>query len=435
MNDDFRFLSQYVAKQFYKILKINLTTNSFEILKNNDIDNKIYQDTANVDELFNKYINGGYVHNDDLNIVKEKLNVKFIRNHFSILNEELDCWYRRRINDTYKWTVVKVIKAPEFTFDNQIVFLIMQDNDVPVRTKINTKILDEYKILKSITKIFVSMQIIDLETDTYIEYKRNKYMEKLPKTGCASTDLKKFVNLFIRAEYKKDALEFVNLDNLTERIRGNSYITYEVMGLNLGWVRLAIFPILDDENDKFTNVIFAISNINEQKCNEENLKKLSYTDGLTGLFNRYSFEIDLRKFEVNLKFGVIISVDVNNLKFFNDTYGHNVGDDLIKRTSLALYNVLAGFGRIYRTGGDEFIALIHYKDDIISLINSINKEINEENKTKEIKLSVSIGYALYKNHTDLSIHDLIEVADKEMYEAKKKFYIENKLFKYRNNRQ
>ena len=58
MNDDFRFLSQYVAKQFYKILKINLTTNSFEVLKNNDIDNKIYQDTANVDELFNKYING-----------------------------------------------------------------------------------------------------------------------------------------------------------------------------------------------------------------------------------------------------------------------------------------------------------------------------------------------------------------------------------------
>lgn len=42
MNDDFRFLSQYVAKQFYKILKINLTTNSFEVLKNNDIDNKIY---------------------------------------------------------------------------------------------------------------------------------------------------------------------------------------------------------------------------------------------------------------------------------------------------------------------------------------------------------------------------------------------------------
>ena len=230
MNDDFRFLSKYVAKQFYKIFKINLTTNSFEILKDNDSDKEIYLNITNVDEFFNKYINGGYVYNDDLDIVKEKLNVKFIRNYFSILSEELDCWYRRIVNDTYKWTVAKVIKAPEFTLDNQIVFLIMQDNDVPIRTKINTRILDEYKILKSITKIFVNMQIIDLETDTYIDYIKNEYNEKVPKTGHASTDLKNFVNFLIRAEYKKDALEFVNLDNLAERIRGNSYITYEVMG-------------------------------------------------------------------------------------------------------------------------------------------------------------------------------------------------------------
>lgn len=434
MNDDFRFLSQYVAKQFYKIFKFNLSNNSFQVLKDIDNDNDLYNHITKIDELFNNYINSGYVYSDDLDIVNEKLNLNFIRNYFNNSNDELDCWHRRKTNDGYKWVFVKMIKAPEFSDDNKIVFLFIQDNDVPVRTKINTKILDEYRILKALTKIFVSMQIIDLETDTYITYQNNEYIDKLELTGYASLDLKMFVNSLIRAEYKKDALEFVNLENLDKRIEGNSYITYEVMGLNLGWIRFAFFPISSDKNNKLSNVIFAVSNINEQKCNEENLKKLSYTDGLTGLFNRYSFEIDLRKFEIDCNYGAVISADVNNLKYFNDTFGHNTGDNLIVRASLALYNVLAGFGRIYRTGGDEFIALIHYKDDINSLIDSINKEIDELNKDNDIKLSASIGYALYKDHTNISIHDLIEVADKEMYEAKKKYYIDNKIYKYRNNR-
>lgn len=99
--------------------------------------------------------------------------------------------------------------------------------------------------------------------------------------------------------------------NSSERIKNNNFISNESISKNYGWVRYSFFPIAYDENGKLSSVIFAVSNINKQKVKEQSLIKLSHHDGLTGLFNRYSFEKDIHNNQFNTKNCVIVAADIN----------------------------------------------------------------------------------------------------------------------------
>ena len=59
---------------------------------------------------------------------------------------------------------------------------------------------------------------------------------------------------------------------------------------------------------------------------------------------------------------VFVSLDVNGLKTINDTQGHAAGDELIKAAASCMKKCIGSYGRVYRTGGDEFIALINTSD-------------------------------------------------------------------------
>ena len=148
---------------------------------------------------------------------------------------------------------------------------------------------------------------------------------------------------------------------------------------------------------------------------EETLKRLSYEDTLTGLFNRNSFnaEVCRRENDPGQPLGVAC-FDINGLKSTNDREGHSAGDLLIHRTATHIRRAFAG--KAYRTGGDEFVVI-----DASSGEEAFRRGIEAVRKAmREDGLHISAG-ASWRGE-NCNIKEQFDEADRRMYEDKKRFY-------------
>ena len=154
------------------------------------------------------------------------------------------------------------------------------------------------------------------------------------------------------------------------------------------------------------------------------LVKRAYTDELTQLHNRgYCTEYMHSISEDKTHKYTIINLDLNGLKKVNDTYGHIKGDELICYAAIVMDKTFSADGVVGRMGGDEFIAIIDTGDrkKIEQLIDSFNNNIAEINKQKpDLGLSISYGYAVSDELVGEGPEKVYHLADKRMYEYKKK---------------
>ena len=149
-------------------------------------------------------------------------------------------------------------------------------------------------------------------------------------------------------------------------------------------------------------------------------------DPLTGLKNRRSYALELEKLNrrQDLSDISVATMDINGLKVTNDSFGHNAGDDLLKGAATAMKAYFGKNGwKLYRTGGDEFVALttkpVGDKNDIVAEFKMQLKQFHHE-LIKE--LSVSIGVAKACENKVTSVEELTKIADKKMYADKEIFY-------------
>lgn len=177
-------------------------------------------------------------------------------------------------------------------------------------------------------------------------------------------------------------------------------------------------PVLD-ENGEVWGIVGLSSDVTEKVELEEKLIKLSYTDSLTGIYNRACFEE--KKEELNRKeylpIGVIMG-DVNGLKVINDTFGHLEGDRLLKSMTDVLKKVTSKEDYIFRWGGDEFVILIPNCNErkCEDTISSIMKECKAANFNL-IDMSISIGASI-KETLEESIYDNLKEAEEKLYRQK-----------------
>lgn len=154
-----------------------------------------------------------------------------------------------------------------------------------------------------------------------------------------------------------------------------------------------------------------------------------YKDILTDLMNRQAIveaideaiEENVSNNSVGTTIGVLF-LDVDNFKFINDTYGHELGDEVIRKTSFRIQDVIGELGEVGRFGGDEFIILLKNGPDARYFKNIAKRICNSFNGAIEIMgmnlyLTVSVGIALGPDHGNNS-QELIKKADLALYEAK-----------------
>lgn len=165
----------------------------------------------------------------------------------------------------------------------------------------------------------------------------------------------------------------------------------------------------------------------ERRNFEERLKTISVMDELTGLYNRRGF---FKLANQNLKIAgrikkpcLLFFIDLDKLKWINDTLGHQEGDSAIFETAVILKKTFRESDIIGRMGGDEFavLAIDTNNESLDIFLKRLNKIIEDQNKSSERKylLSLSIGTVQYDPEHPSSLDEMIAKADKLMYEDKK----------------
>lgn len=163
----------------------------------------------------------------------------------------------------------------------------------------------------------------------------------------------------------------------------------------------------------------------EQKNYELAILEMAYTDMLTGLPNRASFDNYLKQKLLNpvANKGIGLAfIDLNDFKVINDTFGHSAGDKVLSAIGKRLKERAGTTNLAARIGGDEFCVVFETEsfcertvtDNFIRLGNDISREIEIDNFC--INIGVSIGVVISSGNTSAEI--LLRNADKLMYEAK-----------------
>jgi len=153
------------------------------------------------------------------------------------------------------------------------------------------------------------------------------------------------------------------------------------------------------------------------------------TDNLTQLWSRNKIlEFLKEETEREGRYGEITGVIMADIDFFkktNDTYGHQVGDQVLKKVAIRLKNSMRRYDKIGRYGGDEFTAVFPRcgNKQIKSIAERLRKSIGSKNintSAGSLKITLSIGGTCSENHPSISSEELIKISDKALINAKKK---------------
>jgi len=189
--------------------------------------------------------------------------------------------------------------------------------------------------------------------------------------------------------------------------------------------RLTI-SMVRDEKDRPLRYVSVFSDITDLWHKDEHLKHLAFYDALTDLPNRTLLMERLGQKIVNCKRQqcglAVMFLDLDGFKLINDTFGHNVGDELLKVISNRLLELARESDIVARLGGDEFIFALNdpkEKDEISLVAQRFISAINEPVELSGIALEVgaSVGISMFPDDGITSL-DLIKKADKAMYASK-----------------
>ena len=233
-------------------------------------------------------------------------------------------------------------------------------------------------------------------------------------------------DLYTVPEDRKKFVRFFNRDHLLEKHRaGNDELSLDYRRYNRAggvfWAR-ADAQMVDDPFVGVVRLFVLIQDVDSEKRRSLELRRLSQTDPLTGLYNRATL---VKRLGRVLRRGTaashaLIILDVDHFKELNDTYGHQFGDTVLIEVAAALKDCLRSNDFSGRLGGDEFMIFMRGLSDtaiIRERLNVLRDRLYNLDLTNT-PLTISIGIAFFPAHGK-SFQELYDRADTALYEAKR----------------
>ena len=181
----------------------------------------------------------------------------------------------------------------------------------------------------------------------------------------------------------------------------------------------------------FLGLLYLVQTVKKLQTQLKQFKRLAYTDTLTGIPNRRLFRKHFNKTyheAILMQKPISIAIiDIDRFKAFNDTFGHQAGDDCLRDVAHAIVNEFKQSNHfIARYGGEEFIMILSNTDkqEAIQIAEKIRQKIEHHpithinNDAYEITISIGIASMLPSKEYEKDL--LIELADRSLYEAKRR---------------
>lgn len=308
-----------------------------------------------------------------------------------------------------------------------VVILMKQRANAQLQKEADERIKAEKKkeiseqLFLGISQIVDCFAICDLENNRYeYEDKRGKYL--YPKKGAYDQFIKELSDQYTILTDGENA-KFTNMLsvwNVRQLIKGqkDSYCLEYCARDKSRFFIMNVIPV-EWEGDTLTKIMLVTQDMGQQ----HELENLANTDALTGLFNKRYFEKMMEIRDEKKKTYALFYMDLDFFKPVNDTYGHEMGDKVLKEVAKRLLKCIRSNDYAFRIGGDEFMLILNGNLDAQickKRIERIKKLIGEpyEFDGYTIKIGISCGSAVYPDDANCAA-DIQKLADKRMYEDKK----------------
>ncbi|MEN6319529.1 MAG: PAS domain S-box protein [Syntrophaceae bacterium] len=273
-----------------------------------------------------------------------------------------------------------------------------------------------YRVLAE--KSFAGVYVVQNGRFRFLNSNAATYAGYRPKELIGRESIK-LVHLEDREQLKKNA---------GEMLRGKRTYPYEFRILTRdGQIRWLMEMVASITWNGKRAVLGNCMDLTERKMVEEEIRSISVTDQLTGLYNRRGF---ITLAEQQLKFSdrvkrdmLLFFSDLDGMKWINDTLGHEEGDRALIDVATILKETFRSSDIIARMGGDEFAILAIDTTGIYPeiIMARLQNQIDTHNKSgnRRYKISISMGTAYYDPDNPCSLDELMSRADKLMYEQKR----------------
>ncbi len=282
------------------------------------------------------------------------------------------------------------------------------------------------QLMNSVSFAEFARMLKALPANIYLKDNKGRYVfssqtwHHLDTGGDPNWSIRGKTDLDIRRDRENAILAMETDKKLIRSGRGTSYIIEENEDGIQEFLQLIKEPIRY-EDGRVRGIIALINDVTSQELMRRELKRVSITDKLTGLYNRVFYEEYAQSVSDPENYPLsILTLDCDHLKRINDTYGHMAGDQYILMTVDLLHGCLPENSTLFRTGGDEFVAFLPKTpaakaEEIVGKI----RETASNFVLKGNPLSVSVGYSTLATPSE-RIEEYIKRSDDAMYRDKQK---------------
>lgn len=405
---------------------VDLQENTFESMKVKGSLQEISNKSRTWDELIQMFLDN-YVCPESKEAVAQIYNREYIMKELRKITGELSQEYKAVLDGELR--IIRNVVMEGDTDENGEVrhaMIFLRDvtdskNAEKERRAMLKQNIAMDQLIQGVTRIVERFAVCDLDSGIYEYYEMNNesyynptgdYRELLQRMSGEYVILTEKINIqmddLLSPEYLRKVI--MSEDDL---------YTFEYCTLDRSSYKvMSVIPV-EWKGSILSKVMLIAQDIGQK----HELEKLANTDALTGLYNeRYLSERLKRNGKLRKKFAMFY-LDLDRFKPVNDTYGHDMGDRLLKAVSRRLCKCIRKTDYAFRIGGDEFSLIIeegNINDEFCEMMvrrikRVIDRPFNIEGRL--LSVDTSCGYAIYPEHSQ-KIDEIRIMADHRMYEDK-----------------